>query len=335
MNLPHTRYLVKTTLGMAIITMATGCGGGGGSASDDVSDSSDNVNSTSVDISNAIFTERSADCSDYIADYAASVLDIQRSLGFELDVSITAGSDSCDLVSNNIPNHDFNDASAHFASNVATVGQQFSIPRNPQLAATVTPLEQRVYNGIMLNGVPLDLLSAGCYDPESPQADADGNTPIGCTTADEWLLDPPGTASGFGVDAHNAHVQPNGSYHYHGNPNAMFDDYPGPDGSPVIGFAADGFPIFGSYFYDLNSGSVRTAVSGYTLKNGDRPGGTGDPGGVYDGTYVDDWEWTGAGDLDVCNGMTVEGQYGYYVTDSYPWVMACHSGTPDDSFSKN
>ena len=59
------------------------------------------------------------------------------------------------------------------------------------------------------------------------------------------------------------------------------------------------------------------------------------PGGNYDGTYVDDWEFTNAGDLDACNGMTVNGQYGYYVTESYPWVMGCISGTPDNSFNKN
>jgi hypothetical protein len=43
---------------------------------------------------------------------------------------------------------------------------------------------------------------------------------------------------------------------------------------------------------------------------------------TIDGTYVADWEWTDADDLDECNGMTVNGQYGYYVTDAYPWVMA-------------
>ena len=58
------------------------------------------------------------------------------------------------------------------------------------------------------------------------------------------------------------------------------------------------------------------------------------PGGTYDGTYVDDYEFTNAGDLDECNGMTVDGQYGYYVTDTYPWVIKCHSGTLDASFNK-
>lgn len=30
----------------------------------------------------------------------------------------------------------------------------------------------------------------------------------------------------------------------------------------------------------------------------------------------------------------VGGQYGYYVTDSYPWIIGCHSGIPDPSFAK-
>jgi hypothetical protein len=331
MNMHIPRALVIT----ALVFAAAGCGGSSDSDGDTVAaDNSTTVPANTVDISDAVFSERSGDCIDYIADYAASALDIQRSLGFTADVTITGDNDSCDLTSNNIPNHDFNDAAAKFATNVATVEQSFSIPRNPVLAANPTPLEQFIYNAIMLNGVPLDLLSAGCYDPTSPRADADGNTPIGCTTAAEWLLEPLSTEGGFGVDSHNAHVQPDGSYHYHGNPDAMFDDFPGPDGSPVIGFAADGFPIFGSYFYAQNTGSVRKATTGYTLKAGARSSSTGNPGGNYDGTYVADWEWTNAGDLDECNGMTVAGQYGYYVTDTYPWVMACHSGTPDDSFSK-
>ncbi len=30
--------------------------------------------------------------------------------------------------------------------------------------------------------------------------------------------------------------------------------------------------------------------------------------------------------------MTIDGQYGYYVTDTYPWVIGCFKGTPDASF---
>ena len=194
-------------------------------------------------------------------------------------------------------------------------------------------MSQRAFNGVMLNGVPIDILSAGCYRPDGRRADADGNVATGCRAGDKWLLDPLGTEHKFGADAHNAHTQPGGMYHYHGNPMALFDDQPGPDGSHVIGFAADGFPIFGSYFKD-ETGVVRKAKSGYQLKSGMCPQSATDPGGAYDGMYVDDWEFTGTGDLDACNGMTVDGQYGYYVTDSYPWILACLSGTPDPSFAK-
>jgi len=288
-----------------------------------------------VDITNAIFAETSGDCAVYAQLYEAFVLDQQRSVAFESGVEITAGNSSCEITSNSIPNHDFNDASAHFATNTAEVNQSFSIPLQPVLAANTTALGQSYYNAIMLNGVPLDLISAGCYRPTDPMADQDGNVAIGCQLGvDNWILDPLGTASRFGADAHNAHTQPNGLYHYHGNPVAMFDDNPGPNGSPVIGFAADGFPVYGSYFNNSSSGEVRKALSGYTLKSGSRPNGNDSPGGSYDGQYIDDWEYTATGDLDACNGMTVGGQYGYYVTDTYPWVMGCLSGTKDSSFDK-
>jgi hypothetical protein len=292
------------------------------------------VDTGPVDITNAIFQETSGDCALYAALYEASVLDIQRSLGFQADLEISAGDNSCALISNSIPNHDFNDQGASFATPTSEVSQSFTIPRLPARAAQNTALSQMAYNAIMLNGVPLDLISAGCYKPDDPMADPDGNVPIGCRLEDGWILDPLGTDNGFGTDSHNAHTQPNGLYHYHGNPHAMFDDNPGPNGSPVIGFAADGFPVYGSYFYDSDSGTVRKARSGFTLRNGIRDGGPLAPGGAYDGTYRDDWEWTDNGDLDECNGMTVDGQYGYYVTDTYPWVMACLAGVPDTSFRK-
>ncbi len=292
------------------------------------------VGSGVTDITDAILSQRSGDCADYAGTYEASVMDINRGLDFRGSLTISADSTACAIVSNNIPNHNFNDPSAHFATDASEVTQSFSIPRNPQMAAEKTALSQRLYNAVMLNGVPLDLLSAGCYRPDSPMADADGNVPIGCLEDDPWLLDPLGTDHGFGTDEHNAHTQPDGSYHYHGNPAALFDDDPGPAGSPVIGFAADGFPIYGSYFVDPDTGELRKARSGWTLKSGERPAGGDSPGGDYDGTYVADWEFTGAGDLDECNGMLVDGQYGYFVTDAYPWVLGCLNGTPDTSFSK-
>jgi len=300
----------------------------------DVTGNGDDV----IDIYDAIFSATSADCGDYVNTFDATVVDIQNSLSFNADVFITASDSECTITSNSVPNHDFNDETAAFAggaegATITATDTVSIITRTPAIAAVPTPLSQQVKNGIFLNGVRLDILSAGCYRPDSPDAGDDGNTGIGCSTDDAWLLDPLGTDAIFGADLHNAHTQPGGLYHYHGGPNAMFDDNPGSEGSPVIGFAADGFPIYGSYFYDNDSGQVRKALSGYSLKAGSRgERSSTNPGGDYDGTYNDDWEFTNSGDLDECNGMSIDGQYGYYVTDTYPWVIKCFSGTPHESF---
>lgn len=291
-----------------------------------------------VDITEAIFTKRSADCADYVGEYTATVMDEQNQTSFMSLVAITATETDCTITSNSVPNHDFNDPSAAFAggqegASISEVDSVHTVARNPEFADDPTFISQQVKNAVFLNGVLLDILSAGCYRPDSADASADGNVGIGCQSDAAWLLDPLGTEAKFGADLHNAHTQPGGLYHYHGGPNAMFDDNPGPDGSPVIGFAADGFPVYGSYFRDAGTGDVRKALSGYTLRDGTR-GERSDtnPGGAYTGAYNDDWDFTDAGDLDACNGMTVDGQYGYYVTDSYPWVIKCLRGIPNETF---
>lgn len=287
-----------------------------------------------TDITDVILTSQSIDCNDYVDLYASDVTDLSQGIDFEGGVSIAAVDGGCLVESNNIPNHDFADDSSAFATLTAPNGLTVTIPSDPAAADEPTALSQRSYNAVMLNGVVLDLLSAGCYDPDSPMADADGNTAIGCGENDPWLLDPLGTDHKFGADEHNAHTQPDGRYHYHASPNALYEDTPTEGGSPVIGFAADGFPIYGPYFVDSDSGEVREAISGYTLKVGERPSGDDQPGGVYSGIYNNDYEFSGTGDLDECNGMMIDGNYGYYVTNAYPWVMKCFTGTPDPSFAK-
>lgn len=347
------RTLSPKLMALAFAAALSGCGGGGSSAgtaaaTDAGATGSDSTPTTAtetistepaddgapVDITDLILQSSSANCGDYAGDYTAAVQDIQRSVSFTGSVLVSAQDGSCTLVSNGIPNHDFDDESAHFAHDAAAIEHSFNIPISPLYADTASPLSQTMYDAVMLNGVVLDLLAAGCYRPGAPGADVNGNVAIGCTVDDGWLLDPLSPYNDFGTDRHNAHVQPDGRYHYHGNPMALFDDNPGPNGSPVIGFAADGFPIYGSYFLDPATGTIRKAVSGYTLRTGNRPMSDSDPGGEYNGMYVDDYEFTDAGDLDACNGMVVNGQYGYYVTDTYPWVMGCLRGQPDESFYK-
>lgn len=327
----------KTTLGNAILLGCVlslfACGSSDSNdntAAEEIEDveTTTPVEIAAVDIKNAIFTNISGDCADYDNSYIADVTDVQEATDFELDVVVSSDDSLCTITSNNIPNHDFN-ATGNFASLTVATSQVFFVSRAPDVASSTSALSQQQYDAVMLNGVPLDILSAGCYK--------DGeNVAIGCTTADDWLSDPLSSEGGFGTDSHNAHTQPTGVYHYHGTPKAMFDATDDSAASPVIGFAADGFPVYGNFFVDPDSGTVRKATSSYRLKAGSRGEKTdSNPGGDYDGEYVDDYEYVADyGDLDECNGMTIDGQYGYYVTESYPWVIACFSGTPDDSFDK-
>lgn len=289
--------------------------------------------SKTIDITDIVLTKTSGDCADYAAAYSAEVQDLQNETEFTSSFTISNDDSSCSIQSNDIPNYDFNDATAHFADDVATQNFSLTIPRKPKRAAVATELNQLQYNAVLLNGVVLDELTDGCYKPEDPGADSQGNIARGCGPIADWRLNALGTVR-FGTDSHNAHTQPGGLYHYHGNPLALFDLDDSTKASPVIGFAADGFPIFGPHFVDPKTGKVTHAISGYTLKSGNRPTSISSPTGKYDGTYIQDYEFTGAGNLDKCNGMTVNGQYGYYVTDEYPYVIACYSGNPDYSFLK-
>lgn len=296
-----------------------------------------------VDITSALFTNLDASCASYANAYFSSVKDVQNGLSFDGDLTITVVGDQCVFETNAIPNHDFNDG-GNFATPVSAQSARYEIPVTPVAAANVTPLEMGD-DAIFLNGVKLDLLAAACYDVGSEPL---GREKIGCgpdQMDNPWRYDPMSSLNEFGTDNNNAHTQPDGTYHYHGNPMAMFvaDCETGATVSPVIGFAADGFPIYGSCFDD--NGTVRQATSSYLFKEGGSArqvvatyttpasGQGAVASGNYDGQFRGDYEYmAGAGDLDACNGMTVDGQYGYYVTDAYPWVLGCYTGTPDESF---
>ena len=278
-----------------------------------------------MDITNATLFNQSQNCVDYIEQFTSTVSDISNGIIFHGNLVISQVGDKCIFKTNAIPNHDFNDGGTAFPNDVSAQNDQFEITVSPKQAITKTAISLQVDNAILLNGVKVDLLSAGCYGIS--------NGKIGCNDNNQpWRYDPMHAVNGFAVDSHNAHAQPNGTYHYHGSPLALFEDNDNQD-SPVIGFAADGFPILGSYFDD--QGSIRKAASSYRLKSGNRPSGDGEPGGSYDGTFRDDYEYVaGLGDLDECNGMPLNGGYAYYVTANYPYVLACFTGTPDSSFNK-
>jgi hypothetical protein len=202
---------------------------------------------------------------------------------------------------------------------------QFRIPVNPQVAEKPTAVRHALF-GVAVNGVPFDPGTAEFWnnDPRSG-----------------WVFEAKSGFINLGIDEHNAHVQPNGAYHYHGLPNGLVAKLGG-DGRKMLllGYASDGFPIYSSFGLanpkDPNS-PVKKLHASYRLKAGTRQG----PGGKHDGRFVEDYEYVkGAGDLDECNGrfgVTPEypkGIYHYHITGEFPYIPRLVKGTPDPSFTK-
>ncbi|MEM9052341.1 MAG: YHYH protein, partial [Bacteroidota bacterium] len=95
--------------------------------------------------------------------------------------------------------------------------------------------------GILINGVELDPIAAEPW-PHEGFMSPDVNW--------EWNLE--ATNVNLGLDCNNAHVQPTGKYHYHGAPTLFLDDLNAPSNQmTLIGYAADGFPIYYKYAYSI------------------------------------------------------------------------------------
>ncbi|SMF80005.1 YHYH protein [Pseudobacteriovorax antillogorgiicola] len=313
------------------------------SDSDDDDSSDDTGNGgggsgTTTDITDAIFTARDSSCADYVGTYTSSVTDVNNSTSFNGELTIALSGTDCLFTTNSIPNHDFNDGSTSFVTDIVEVDDSYTVEGSPVAASSATELSLGLQAVIFLNGAVLDILPAACYGVGSEPL---GQEKIGCGDDQDyaWRYDPMYSGNNFGTDTHNAHAQPSGLYHYHATPLAMYTQTGATAASPVIGFAADGFPVFGPYIDD--NGTIRTVTSSYELRSGTRNVsdlGSGkvegaSPGGTYDGTYRDDYVYVaGSGDLDECNGMTKDGVYGYYVTATFPWVINCLKGTISSDF---
>lgn len=152
---------------------------------------------------------------------------------------------------------------------------------------------------------------------------------------------------GASFDECLGHPAPNGEYHHHLNPTCLYDDNNYTVHSPVIGYAFDGFPIYGAYGFANTDGSggIARMTSSYQLRNittrttlpdGSAASSAGpNVSASYPlGYYIEDYEYvSGAGTLDAYNGrfcVTPEypaGTYAYFVTldangdGVYPYVI--------------
>lgn len=218
----------------------------------------------------------------------------------------------------------------------------FRIPRNPQMETGTNTIPGLGQIGVFINGVPM-------YN----YADAMSYNNMGIWNRNAVV------AENAGFDCAKGHPAMS-HYHHHQSPhnyaNSMApmsyvcDDYPATSlyvvdstvHSPLLGYAFDGFPVYGAYAYSNTNGTggIRRMESSFRLRNiTDRttlPDGTvltppqyGPAiGGSYPlGLYKEDFEYVnGLGDLDSSNGR-------FCVTPEYPSGVFCYFATVDEDWN--
>jgi len=205
----------------------------------------------------------------------------------------------------------------------------FVFPRDPTVPATKTISPKVGAIGMLVNGVPIYGLSDAHYWNGS------NNNGMGVGTWNREVY----KAEGFVLDATlGAHPQQQGAYHSHAKPYRLYQAGGTDAHSPIVGYAFDGYPVYGPYGYTdpMNPASgISRMKSGYSQRNittrTTLPYGVALNASQYGpavsttypiGTYVEDYEWlaSNGGDLDIYNGRFCvtpeypEGIYAYFVT---------------------
>lgn len=210
---------------------------------------------------------------------------------------------------NNIPHYTFVQTTPNPLKEAAT---HYEIPLKPAMAAATTALPLLGTAGFAVNGMPFFGPNEGAQPIDSAWGD-----PIYNGLMDACL-------------GHTADT-----YHYHSMlekclvaTGLVAEPWTNPDpaantASPIIGWALDGFPIYGPRdCKDASCAEVAVMLSSYAK--------TGDPKtNAWDAyTYM-----AHAGDptyLDECNGhVGPKGDYHYHVTSGFPYILGCYKGTPN------
>ncbi|MBU2952688.1 YHYH protein [Marinobacter sp. F3R08] len=198
-----------------------------------------------------------------------------RDAGFAGSVDVTCDSDYAYVASATYPDHDMMNGITGTNEQIPVPAAGYAAPvrLNPVSSDELTTIDAAV--GVAVNGVPIyDYSSQGELDVQHYDPKHD--------TVKLGQLDNCGGHAGRGDD-----------YHYHAAPTCMIEVMANGEDNPIIGWAYDGYPIYG----DLN------------------PEGSSIP----------------EGGLDVCNGQTdpVYG-YRYHTSATPPYIIQCLVGSVDE-----
>jgi len=225
----------------------------------------------------------------------------------------------------------------------------FKLPLNPTQNTGTATATTPGNIGVFINGVALfDYRDGVAWNNNSQSiCGGPGNAmcPGGPGAAQTWNRDAiPAERAGF--DCAKAHPAM-GNYHHHQNPSAfnldlvvastICDTYPS-DGlyvinsaqhAPILGFAYDGFPIYGAYAYSNTDGTggISRMKSGYQLNtNTTRANGPAINATYFNGYFREDYIYVAHPSdptfLDIHNGR-------FSVTPEYPDGIYCYFTTVD------
>jgi len=247
---------------------------------------------------------------------------------FQCKVTVTTSNEEMIAESNGIPNHDFLSTMGCCADEV---NLEWHISLNPVNdtngghTTTNCPASEGRWEcapdrgavAVAVNGVPI-------YGPEEgPGGDA---VALHFSYFDE---DRQPIFLGY-CTSHSA----GNFFHYHYDAQCQFWEPPNGDDmsdygiseindaqhSPLIGWAFDGYPIYGMYGYGDDGQNIQAITSSYAIERTQEGGDQG-----YNG--IDDWNYNeGLGDLDECNGRF--GPTPEYPEGIYHYVSTPLSGDP-------
>ncbi len=206
-----------------------------------------------------------------------------------LDVSCT--DDTMIVNSNGIPHYEFNQMTP---TDLSTQSYSWEIPLSPTLADVPSGIPLLGSVGIAVNGLPF-------YGPNEA-ANLGWGDPVADAILD-WCL---------------GHTGPTGDYHFHALSQDCFWDIEPGEVSPIIGYAFDGFPIYGPVgCLDAECTQVVEFQSSWDE--------TGTSEAAWDNHVYT--EKSGDEYLDECNGRVgPDGTYRYHATSTFPYIIGCYAG---------
>jgi hypothetical protein len=283
---------------------------------------------------------------------SANFLDVTNAAGpggsyssLHPSLAVSCGVTTVTVNSNGIPTYQYN---ALTPNGLQAKSYVFTFPRYPAQAASTTAVPLLGNVGVAVNGIPI----YGVNEGPQPASDAYGD-PIAANIMDEC----------------GSHSAQQGTFHNHAlqvkclvqsavsESQPWLDPDPSPnDPSPIVGYAFDGFPIYGPYeCVDAGCSSVQKMLSGWD-NTGYQAGTVGCTSsascssGYCTDVSINGTETTacvpktcvwsnnvftakaGSAYLDQCNGhVGPNGGYHYHTTTTFPYILGCYRGTPTNN----